>query len=287
LLEICVQNKEQLIITDPKRNHWIGLSGEKEDKIDGEKLAQLARGGYIKEIHHPVGQRRRLRELIMAYHDTNKSIVRVKNKIKAKFLQNGIQCPGKTVYLPQQRAEWRKKLPQEPALLVIIDSLWRQLDQIQDNLETILAEAILQSKRYPEIKLIDEIPGVGFIIAATIVAILETPHRFADKRKVWAYAGLGINKKSSANKTYSEKLNKAYNRILKCVVEEAAQAAINADNNALQKTFCEMTIAKGIAPQRAKLTISRDIIATAWTMWKKGEHYNPEIAKQIKKVVSA
>jgi transposase len=104
---------------------------------------------------------------------------------------------------------------------------------------------------------------------------------------VWAYAGLGINKKSSANKTYSEKLNKAYNRILKCVVEEAAQAAINADNNALQKTFCEMTIAKGIAPQRAKLTISRDIIATAWTMWKKGEHYNPEIAKQIKKVVSA
>jgi transposase len=224
----------------------------------------------------------------MAYHDTNKSIVRVKNKIKAKFLQNGIQCPGKTVYLPQQRAEWRKKLPQDPTLLVIIDSLWRQLDQIQDNLETILAEAILQAKRYPEIKLIDEIPGVGFIIAATIVAILETPHRFANKRKVWAYAGLGINKKSSANKTYSEKLNKAYNRILKCVVEEAAQAAINADNNnALQKTFCEMTIAKGIAPQRAKLTISRDIIATAWAMWKKGEHYNPEITKQIKTDVAA
>jgi transposase len=288
LLEICVQNEEQLIITDPKRNHWIGLSGEKEDKIDAEKLAQLARGGYIKEIHHPVGQRRRLRELIMAYHDTNKSIVRVKNKIKAKFLQNGIQCSGKTVYLPQQRAEWRKKLPQEPILLVIIDSLWQQLDQIQDNLETILAEAILQAKRYPEIKLIDEIPGVGFIIAATIVAILETPHRFADKRKVWAYAGLGINKKSSANKTYSEKLNKAYNRILKCVVEEAAQAAINADNNnALQKTFGKMTVAKGIAPQRAKLTISRDIIATAWAMWKKGEHYNPEIDKQIKTDVAA
>ena len=143
LLEICVQNEEQLVITDPKRNHWIGSSGEKEDAIDAEKLAQLARGGYIKEIHHPVGQRRRFRELMMAYHDTNKSIVRVKNKIKAKFLQNGIQCPGKTVYLPQQRAEWRKKLPQEPALLVIIDSLWQQLDQIQDNLETILAEAIV------------------------------------------------------------------------------------------------------------------------------------------------
>ena len=141
LLEICDKNGEHLVISDPKRNKWIGASGEKEDPIDAEKLAQLARGGYIKEIHHPLGQRRRFRELVTAYHDTNKSIVRIKNKIKAKFLQNGIQCPGKTVYSNKQRAEWRQKLPQEPALLVIIDSLWQQLDQIQDNLETILAEA--------------------------------------------------------------------------------------------------------------------------------------------------
>lgn len=287
-LEICVKNEEQLIITDPKRNHWIGSSGKKEDAIDAEKLAQLARGGYIKEIHHPVGQRRRFRELMMAYHDTVKSVVRVKNKIKAKFLQNGIPSPGATVYLPKQRAVWRKKLPQEPTLLVIIDSLWQQLDQIQDNLETILSEAKLQAKRYPEIKLIDESPGVGFIIAATIVAILENPHRFANKRKVWAYAGLGIDKKSSANKTYAEKLGKEYNRILKCVVEEAAQAAINADNdNAFRRTHLEMTIKRGIAPHHAKLTIARDIIATAWAMWKKGEHYNPDVDKKSKTDVEA
>jgi hypothetical protein len=113
LLEICTQNKEQLVISDPKRNHWIGSSGKKTDPIDAEKLAQLARGGYIKEIHHPVGQRRHFRELVQAYHDTNKSIVRVKNKIKAKFLQNGISSSGQTVYLLKYRAEWRQKLPQD------------------------------------------------------------------------------------------------------------------------------------------------------------------------------
>ncbi len=283
LLEICDKNGEHLIISDPKRNKWIGASGEKEDPIDAEKLAQLARGGYIKEIHHPLGQRRRFRELVTAYHDTNKSIVRIKNKIKAKFLQNGIQCPGKTVYSNKQRAEWRQKLPQEPALLVIIDSLWQQLDQIQDNLETILTEAKLEAKRYPEIELIDEIPGVGFIIAATIVAILENPHRFANKRKVWAYAGLGIDRKSSANKTYAEKLGKEYNRTLKCVVEEAAQAAINTEtDNAFRRSYARLTIEKGIDPHHAILTVSRDIIATAWAMWKKGEHYNPEIDRQVK-----
>jgi transposase len=288
LLEICVQNGETLVITDPKQNHWIGSSGQKEDAMDAEKLAQLARGGYIKEIHHPVGQRRRFRELMQAYHDTNKSLVRVKNKIKAKFLQNGIQCPGDTVYSPKQRAEWQKKLPQEPTVLVIVDSLWRQLDQIEHDLQAILSESKLQAKRYPEINLIDEIPGVGFIIAATMVAILENPHRFANKKKVWSFAGFGIKKKSSAAKVYAEKLDNAYNRLLKCVVEEAAQAAVNTGrDNAFRRTYAEMTIKKGIDPHKAILTISRDIIATAWAMWKKGEHYNPEIDKQVKTDVEA
>jgi hypothetical protein len=35
---------------------------------------------------------------MIAYHDTVKSTARIKNKIKAKFRQNGIQCTGATVY---------------------------------------------------------------------------------------------------------------------------------------------------------------------------------------------
>jgi len=286
LLEICVQNGERLVITDPKLNHWIGSSGKKEDAVDAEKLAQLARGGYIKEIHHPVGQRRRFREIMQAYHDTVRSVTRIKNKIKAKFLQNGIQCPGETVYMPEHRTKWREKLPQEPILLVIIDSLWQQLDKTQDIQEAILSEAKVQAKQYTEIKLLDEIPGVGFVNAATISAILETPHRFADKRKVWMYAGLGIDIKSSGSKIYSEKLGRNYNRLLKYTAKQAAQAAIRA-NSAFQRTYLEMTLQKGIAPHRAELTIARDILATAWAMWKKEEHYNPEIDKKVKTDVKA
>ena len=62
-LETCVRFGEKLVITDPKENHWIGSSGQKDDPLDALKLAQLARGGYIKEIHHPVGQRRRVQRV--------------------------------------------------------------------------------------------------------------------------------------------------------------------------------------------------------------------------------
>lgn len=286
LLEICVQHGEKLVITDPKQNHWIGSSGKKADALDAEKLAQLARGGYIKEIHHPLGHRRRFRELMTAYHDTVKSVTRIKNKIKARFLQNGIGCSGETVYLAAYRAQWRQRLPQEAGLLVIIDSLWQQLEQAQQAEAAILAEAHVQAKQYPEIKLLDGIPGVGFIHAATISSILETPHRFADKRKVWMYAGLGLDKASSGGKVIGETLSKEYNRLLKYTAKQAAQTAIRGDN-AFRRTYLKMTLQKGIAPHRAELTIARDILATAWAMWKKGERYNPEIDQRVKTEVQA
>ena len=281
LLEICVQYGENLVVTDPKRNLWIGSSGKKDDPIDAEKLAQLARGGYIKEIHHPVGQHRRFRELMTAYHDNCRNVTRLKNKIKARFIQNGIQCSGETVYLKEHRERWRKKLPQDPSLLIIIDNLWLQLDQAQQAEEAILSAAKAQAKQHPEIKLLDSIPGVGFINAATISAILETPHRFADKRKVWSYAGLAVEKRASGGKLYSEKLTKEYNRLLKYTAKQAAQAAIKGDNP-FRKTYLEMTLIKGIAQHRAELTIARDILATAWAMWRNGELYNPEINKKVK-----
>jgi len=111
LLETCKAFGEELIVTDPKRNLWIGRAGQKNDPIDATKLAHLARGGYIKEIHHPVGRRRRFRELILSYHDTVKTQTRVKNKLKAKFRQNGIRCTGETVYSVKHREMWKDRLP--------------------------------------------------------------------------------------------------------------------------------------------------------------------------------
>ena len=110
ILETCVQYGEKLMITDAKQNYWIGSSGQKDDAVDALKLAQLARGGYIKEIHHPVGERRRFRELMIAYHDTVRSTTRIKNKIKAKFRQNGIQCTGTTVYAATYRGRVEGKI---------------------------------------------------------------------------------------------------------------------------------------------------------------------------------
>jgi len=53
LLETSLRFGEQLIITDPRENKWIRKAKQKNDSVDATKIAQLARGGYIKEIYHP------------------------------------------------------------------------------------------------------------------------------------------------------------------------------------------------------------------------------------------
>lgn len=275
-LENCIRFGEKLVITDPKQNHWIGSSAQKDDPLDALKLAQLGRGGYIKEIHHPLGERRRFRELMDTYHDTVKSTTRIKNKIKSKFRQNGIHCTGVTVYSETYREEWKQKLPQDTTLLLILEGLWRQLKQSEQTENDLLAAARVQAKHYHEIKLFQDVPGIGFISAATISAILETPHRFSDKRKVWMYAGLGITTRSSGGKTYSEKLSTDYNRLLKYTLRQVAETSIQAKDNPFRHKYLDMTLIRGILPHRAKLTIARDILATLWAMWKKGEKYNPE-----------
>ena len=279
-LETCVHFGEKLVIADPKKNRWIGSSGQKDDPLDALKLAQLGRGGYIKEIHHPVGQRRRFRELMIAYHDTVRSTTRIKNKIKAKFRQNGIRCTGVTVYSETYREEWEAKLPQETTVLLILDGLWRQLKQSEQTEKELLKAARAQAKQYPEIKHFEAIPGIGFISAATISAILETPYRFADKRKVWMYAGLGIMTRSSGGKTYSEKLSTDYNRLLKYTLKQAAEVAVRSEDNPFRRKYLDMTLLHTIAPHLAKLTIARDMLATMWAMWRKGEKYNPEIREK-------
>jgi len=215
------------------------------------------------------------------YHDTVKSTTRIKNKIKSKFRQNGIHCTGMTVYSETYREEWKQKLPQDQTLLLIVEGLWNHLKESEQTEKNLLKAARNFAKHYPEIKLFEDIPGIGFISAATISAILETPHRFANKRKVWMYAGLGITIRSSGGKTYSEKLSKDYNRLLKYTLKQVAETAVQAKDNPFCQKYLAMTILRGIAPHRAKLTISRDLLATMWAMWKNGEKYNPEIRRSL------
>jgi transposase len=266
-----------LIITDPRENKWISKARQKNDSVDATKIAQLARGGYIKEIYHPLNDRRRFKELVFAYHDTVKSQTRIKNKIKACFRREGIKCSGDTVYSEKYRAEWKKKLPKNKIVNLIVGELWVQLDQLQSAKEKLKINIRTHARKYSEIKSFMRIPGIGLIHASTISAVLETPHRFANKKKVWMYAGIGLTERGSGDKIYSRQLTREFNRPLKNAIKKATEAAIHSNNSPFMRQYIRLTIQQGAPSHKAKLTVARSLLSTLYIIWKKGEEYDPDI----------
>ena len=280
LLETSLKHGEKLVITDPKTNKWIGKSGVKDDEIDAKKLANLARGGFYKEIYHPVHKKRRFKELVFAYHDTVNTQIRIKNKLKARFRTEGIKCSGNTVYSEKYRNEWREKLPESQVAYLIVDELWSQLDQLQESKKRLKGQIEIQSKQYPEIRRFMKIPGIGLINASTIFAIVDTPDRFANKKKLWMYAGIGLSIRASGGTVYSKKLTREYNRQLKNAVKKSAESAIHARESQFRRQHLRLTIKQGLPSHKAKLTVARSLLATVYGIWKSGEEYDPDIAKK-------
>ncbi len=49
-----------------------------------------------------------------------------------------------------------------------------------------------RAKSTHAVKLLRQIPSIGPIRAALLVALLQTPHRFRTKRQLWAYSGFAV-----------------------------------------------------------------------------------------------
>lgn len=279
--DVMESRGERVVITDPKQNRWIGRAEDKSDRIDAEKLAHLHRGGYTKEITHLVGDRRRFRELVMYYHDTTKSITRVKNKLKAKFRQNGIQCSGEAVYNEGNFLEWIGKLPKEEVVRFQVEGLMQQLIFLEGQKSQALKRVKEMGKAAVEISQFRKISGIDWIVACTISALVGDIRRFSNKRKFWKYVGLGIVKRGSGKSVSPSHLTDDYNRRLKWAFKTASWASIGSNDNPFRRQYLRLTIEKGMMEHRAVLTVARSIAATVYAIWKKGAEYDSDIREKI------
>jgi transposase len=113
------------------------------------------------------------------------------------------------------------------------------------------------------------------------------PNRFRTKRQFWAYCGLALETRNSAEYRFvkgqlqrSKKpvfirgLNLNHNHDLKNVFKGAATAASIHDGPLRQ--FYDRRLAKGIKPELARVTLARKIAAMALILWKKGESFDPQ-----------
>ena len=175
--------------------------GSKSDKVDARKLAELLRSGMLRPVYHGENGLRTLRELARSYQTISQDLTRVMNRLKALYRGWGIACAGTQVYAPRSREEWLSKIAQA-GVRRRAELLYQQLDGLQALRRNLRPEFLAESRKHKAAKLLRQIPCIGPIRAARLIALMQTPHRFRSKRQLWTYSGLGIETHDSAQYRY-------------------------------------------------------------------------------------
>jgi transposase len=226
----------KLVVCNPRKNALL-KDGNKSDRIDARKLAELLRLNNLKPVYHGETGVRMLRELARSYLTLVKDLTRVMNRLKAMYRSWAIPCAGRDVYYIRHRAEWLGKI-REAGVRRRAEHLYQQLDMLQHLRQQARRELLAESRKHSITAKLRQIPSLGPIRAALTVALIQTPHRFRTKRQLWAYSGLALETRTSGEHCYvqgqlrrSKKqisirgLNKDHNHDLKGLFKAAATRA--------------------------------------------------------------
>jgi transposase len=130
-----------------------------------------------------------LKELAGSYIAMTRDLTRVRSRLKAIYRCWAIPCAGKQVYAPRYRAEWLAKIA-EAGVRRRAGLYYQQFDTLAALRQQARRELLAEARKHPAMRLLRQIPTIGPIRAALLIALMQTPNRFRTKRQLWAYCGL-------------------------------------------------------------------------------------------------
>lgn len=265
---------DKTVAADARHNRLIAQSPDKNDAFDALALAELARGGYIREVYQPSEQFLQLRHLVRHQNRLSGTTTILKNQIKALFRQHGVAAMGGQVYSEQRRPQWLPALPSytRSAALDLL-SLLDMATERKHDAELALNRVV---RHFAPAKCLMSVPEIGPVRAATFVAYVVTPERFPSKKHLWSYCGFGLQNRRSGSSAEPTRLRRNYNRHLKRVISGAVEQLIIRHPESPFATAYRTRVARGTSATGAKLTIGRKLINTLRAVWRSEEVYHPD-----------
>lgn len=188
LHDLLKPHVSEVLVCDPRKNALL-KAGNKSDRIDARKLADLLRTGLLSPVYHGESGVRVLKELARSYLALNRDTTRVMNRVKALYRSWAIPCAGQRVYAPRYRSEWLGKIT-EPGVRRRAEIYYQQLDALRSLRAQVRRDLLAEGQKHSAMKLLRQIPSIGPIRAVLLIALMQTPHRFRTKRQLWAYCNL-------------------------------------------------------------------------------------------------
>jgi transposase len=266
----------EVYVANPRQLKLISQSSRKDDRVDAQTLARLAR--VDPELLRPIQHRSEEAQMDLMAIRVRAGLVEARTKLvnTARGLAKSVgerlpQCDadnlgaGQLAPLPQPLREALKPLlEQVEALTVSIKKCDRQVEQIART-------------KYPETELLQQVSGVGALIALTFVLTVDDKQRFQRSRDVGCYLGLRPKRSQSGQSEPELHITKEGDAYLRKLLVQGAQSILGrrGPDTDLKRWGTRLAQGGKRAKKRAVVAVARKLSVLLHKLWTCGEVYEP------------
>jgi transposase len=267
----------EVIVAHARKVRLIGESRKKDDQLDAQTLARLAR--IDPELLCPVKHRSAKAQADLTVIRARAARVRARtglvNSARSLAKSYGERLRGCNIRnMNPEKAEGLSPELQAALqpLLTALESLSVQIAEYNERIEK------LAQQSYPQVALLKQIKGVGTLIGLTFLLTLEDPHRFRKSRDVGCYLGLQPGRRNSGQSEPQMHISKEGDPYLRTLLVQGAQHilgpfGVDCDLRRWGLKLAERGGKSG--KKRAIIATARKLAVLLHHLWVSGEVYEP------------
>src|SRR6266700_3163936 len=267
----------EVIVANARKVRLIGESRKKDDRMDAQTLARLAR--IDPQLLYPVKHRSAKAQADLTLIRARAGLVRARtalvNTARGLAKSYGERLRGCNVRnMNPEKAETLSPELQKALgpLLAASAALSEQIAEYNERIEQLAQES------YPQTALLKQVKGVGTLIALTFLLTLEDAHRFQKSRDVGCYLGLQPGRRNSGQSEPQMHISKEGDPYLRTLLVQGAQHilgpfGIDCDLRRWGLKLAERGGRSG--KKRAIIAVERKLAVLLHHLWVSGEVYEP------------
>ena len=267
----------EVIVAHARKVRLIGESRKKDDRLDAQTLARLARidPPLLCPVRHRSAKAQADLTLIRARAGLVRARTALVNTARGLAKSYGERLRGCNARnMNPEKAEVLSpelRTALEP-LLAALEALSEQIREYNQRIENLAEES------YPEVKLLKQVKGVGTLIALTFLLTLEDAHRFRKSRDVGGYLGLQPGRRNSGQSEPQMHISKAGDPYLRTLLVQGAQHILGpfGPDSDLRRWGLKLAERGGRnGKKRAIIATARKLAVLLHHLWTSGEVYEP------------
>jgi transposase len=252
----------------------------KNNRLDSERIAQHLKNADVSPIRIPSYEYRELRQLIRSRQDYVNLSKIAKQRIKALLLFSNLSPSVKddAQNWSQRYLRQLKTLSATPATRQRLDLLLKDLEHARTQQLKVIKELKAVSQQdndlQQNVRYLRSIPGIGFVIAITILAHIGDPRRLRNPQELAAFAGLVPREHSTGERISRGSITHFGDAVLRSLLVEAAWVHIRKDTP-LRHFFYRIRAKHHplIGPRKAIVAVARKLTLIIYSVLKEQREY--------------